>query len=165
MKKVREISYSVSATTRPSSKKEKNGRDYFFISEKEFLQRKKAKEFIETAQVHGHHYGTLKKQLDQKLKTGKDVVLDIDVVGALNVKKYYPQSLLIFIVPPSMKALETRLRKRHRDSEKDIQKRLRDARKEMKCRKFYDYVIVNDSLKNAFRKLKDIITEERQKCR
>ena len=84
MKKVRGLSYSVSATTRPPSKKEKNGRDYFFISEKEFLQRKKANEFIETARVHGHYYGTLKKQLDQKLKTGKDRELWLtDAVGQL----------------------------------------------------------------------------------
>lgn len=163
MKKVRGLSYSVSATTRPPSKNEKNGRDYFFISEKEFLQRKKANEFIETAQVHGHHYGTLKKQLDQKLKTGKDVVLDVDVVGALNVRKYCPQSLLIFIAPPSMEILEERIKNRHRDPEKEIQRRLKNARKEMRYKKFYDYVIVNDKLDRAFNELKKIVKNRRIK--
>ena len=163
MKKVRGLSYSVSATTRPPSKKEKNGRDYFFISEKEFLQRKKANEFIETALVHGHHYGTLKKQLDQKLKTGKDVILDVDVVGAINVRKHCPQSLLIFIAPPSMKILEERIKKRHRDTEKEIQRRLKNARKEMRYKKFYDYVIVNDKLDRAFNELKKIVKNRRMK--
>ncbi|MDO8733545.1 MAG: guanylate kinase [Elusimicrobiota bacterium] len=157
MKKVIGLSYSVSATTRPSSKKEKNGRDYFFISAKEFLQRKKANEFIETALVHGHHYGTLKKQLDQKLKTGKAVVLDVDVKGAINVRKHCPQSLLIFIAPPSIKILEERIKNRHRDTEKEIQRRLKNARKEMRYKKFYDYVIVNDKLDRAFNELKKIM--------
>ncbi|MFA5779252.1 MAG: guanylate kinase [Elusimicrobiota bacterium] len=162
MRNVRGLFYSVSATTRPPSKKEKNGRDYFFISEKEFLQKKKANEFIETAQVHGHHYGTLKKQLDQKLKTG-DVILDVDVIGAINVRKHYPQSLLIFIAPPSMKILEERIKNRHRDTEKEIQRRLKNARKEMRYKKFYDYVIVNDKLDKAFNKLKKIIKNRRKK--
>ena len=163
MKKVRGLSYSVSATTRPLSKKEKNGRDYFFISAKEFLKRKKANEFIETALVHGHHYGTLKKQLDQKLKTGKDVILDVDVVGAINVRKHCPQSLLIFIAPPSMKILEERIKKRHRDTEKEIQRRLKNARKEMRYKKFYDYIIVNDKLDRAFNELKKIVKNRRMK--
>jgi len=163
MKKVRGPSYSVSATTRPPSKNEKNGRDYFFISAKEFLRRKKANEFVETALVHGHHYGTLKKQLDKKLKAGEDVVLDVDVIGALNVKKYYPQSLLIFIAPPSMKILEERIRNRHRDTEKEIQRRLKNSRKEMGYKKFYDYVIVNDKLNRAFNELKKIVKNRREK--
>ncbi|MFH0948732.1 MAG: guanylate kinase [Elusimicrobiota bacterium] len=157
VKKVRELSYSVSATTRPPFPSEKDGKDYFFISEEEFLQRKKLNEFIETALVHGHHYGTLKKQLDEKLKAGKDIVLDVDVMGAFNVKKHYPNSLLIFIAPPSMKILEERIRKRHRDSEEDIQRRLKNARKEMGRRKFYDYIIINASLNRAFSELKKIV--------
>ncbi|MFH1540858.1 MAG: guanylate kinase [Elusimicrobiota bacterium] len=157
MKKVRGFSYSVSDTTRSTTLKEKNGKDYFFISKKEFLRRKKAGEFIETAIVHGYYYGTPKKQLDGKLKSGKNVILDIDVIGAINIKKYYPQSLLIFIAPPSIKILEERIKNRHRDSKSDIQKRLKNARKEISYKKFYDYVIINDSIKRAFDELKKII--------
>ncbi|MDD5687278.1 MAG: guanylate kinase [Elusimicrobia bacterium] len=164
LKDIKGLAFSVSSTTRPPSPKEKEGRDYFFISEKEFLKKKKAGKFIETALVHGHHYGTLKKQLDEKLKKGKDVILDIDVQGAMNIRKIYPQALLIFIVPPSTKVLSERLRERHRDSEKEIKKRLHNARKEMKYRKFYDYTVVNDSLKKAFSKLESIIKKERKLC-
>ena len=158
LKRFKGLTYSVSATTRPLSAQEKHGQAYFFISKKEFLKKKKAKKFIETAIVHNHYYGTLQEQLERKLKTGKNVVLDVDVIGALNVRKKYPQALLIFIDSPSMKALAHRLRSRHRDSEKEIARRLHNARKEMKYKKFYDYVVINNSLKDAFRKLKKIIT-------
>ncbi|MBN1383597.1 MAG: guanylate kinase [Elusimicrobia bacterium] len=163
LKRLKGLTYSISATTRPPSAQEKHGKSYFFMSKSEFLKKKKSKKFVETAVVHGHYYGTLHEQLEKKLETGKNVVLDIDVVGALNVKKKYPQSLLIFVVPPSMKILADRLRARHRDLEKDIAKRLRNARKEMKYRKYYDYIIINDSLEEAFEKLKKIY--ERETCR
>jgi guanylate kinase len=162
LKRIKKLVYSITATTRQKSRKERHGKDYFFLKVEEFLKKKKANAFVETATVHGHYYGTLKEQLERKLASGSDVILAIDVKGALNVQKQYPAAVLIFIAPPSMKVLENRLRKRHRDSEKDMQKRLRNARKEMRYRKFYDYVIVNDSLKNAFRKLKNVIREERQ---
>ncbi|MEW6555894.1 MAG: guanylate kinase [Elusimicrobiota bacterium] len=160
LRRIKGLVYSVTATTRPKSNNEKHSRDYFFLTRKKFLKKKKKKEFVETAVVHGYLYGTLKRQLETKL-VNNDVLLAIDVQGALNVKKQYPDAVLIFIAPPSMKVLESRLRKRHRDSETEIQKRLRNARKEMGYRKFYDYIIVNDSLKNAFQQLKKIIKNEK----
>ncbi|OQA91313.1 MAG: Guanylate kinase [Elusimicrobia bacterium ADurb.Bin231] len=164
-KKVKGFGYSVSATTRPKSSQEIDGKDYFFLSEKDFLKRKKACEFVETAIVHGYYYGTLKSQLDKQLLLGKDVLMDLDVIGALNVKKLYPEALLIFIKAPSMKILEERIRKRSRDPEKAIQKRLRNARKELKYTKYYDYVIVNDILAEASKQFIDIIKTERMKKR
>ncbi|OGS33190.1 MAG: guanylate kinase [Elusimicrobia bacterium RIFOXYC2_FULL_34_12] len=159
LKRIKGLKYSISTTTRPPSKNEKNGRDYYFLSKKEFLNKRKARKFIETAIVHGYYYGTLKEKLDNNLKKGKDVVLNIDVKGALNVKKIYPESLLIFVIPPSMKVLEDRLRKRHRDSEQEIKKRLKNAKMEMEYRKYYDYIVVNDSLEKAFNEIKNIIKE------
>jgi len=163
LRRIKGLVFSITATTRQKSKREKHGRDYFFLTEKEFLKKKKTNAFIETAMVHGHYYGTLKEQLERKLASGSDAILAIDVKGALNVQKQYSDAVLIFIAPPSMKVLENRLRKRHRDSENDMQKRLRNARREMQYRKYYDYIIVNDSLKNAFKRLKDVIKKERGK--
>src|SRR3989339_104596 len=157
LKRIKGLKYSISTTTRPPSKNEKNGRDYYFLSKKEFLNKRKARKFIETAIVHGYYYGTLKEKLDNNLKKGKDVVLNIDVKGALNVKKIYPESLLIFIVPPSMNILKRRLKDRQRDTEKEIEKRLKNAKKEMKYQKYYDYVVVNDILQEAFNKIKRIL--------
>ena len=167
MKKMKALAYSVSGTTRPPAGKEKNGIDYFFITKKEFLQKKKQGKFIETAVVHGQRYGTFKEQLDRKLKSGRDVILDIDVVGALNVKKQYPRAFLIFIAAPSMEILRDRMRKRRRDTEKDITRRLKNAKKEMRYRKFYDSIIVNDKLREALRELIKIIKKikEGEKCR
>jgi len=162
-KKMNGFGYSISATTRPKSKQEIDGKDYFFLTEKEFLNRRKNGEFVETAKVHGYYYGTLKSQLEEQLKKGKDVLMDIDVIGALNVKKLYPESHLVFITGPSIKALEERLRKRGRDSEKDIKRRLKNARKELKYKKYYDCVIVNDVLSQALKEFINIIKTERKK--
>lgn len=154
--------YSISATTRPISGQEINGKDYFFLTEKEFALKKKRGEFVETAMVHGYHYGTLKSQLDEQLKKGRDVLMDIDIIGALNVKKSYPEALLIFITAKSLKVLEDRLIKRGRDPEKAIKRRLKNARKEIKYKKYYDYVIVNDVLKDALKQFINIIKTERK---
>ena len=161
--KLRGLGYSVSATTRPKSDQEVDGKDYFFLSTKEFLKKKRLGEFVETANVHGHYYGTLKTQLDKQLDSGFDVLMDIDVIGARNVKKLYPRSLMIFIVPPSMKILGERLRKRGRDSERAIRKRLVNAKKELRYKKYYDYVIVNDDLGTAGREIEKILRTERKK--
>ncbi|OGS45694.1 MAG: guanylate kinase [Elusimicrobia bacterium RIFOXYD2_FULL_34_15] len=157
LKKIKGLGHSISTTTRPPLHGERNGKDYFFLSKREFLRKKKANKFVETAIVHGYYYGTLKEQLDKNLKAGKNVVLNIDVKGALNVKKIYPESLLIFIVPPSMNILKRRLKDRQRDTEKEIEKRLKNAKKEMKYQKYYDYVVVNDILQEAFNKIKRIL--------
>ena len=162
-KKLGGFGYSISATTRPISGQEINGKDYFFLTVKEFLAKKRKGEFVETAKVHGHYYGTLKTQLDAQLQMGKDVLMDIDVIGALNMKKMYPEALLIFITAPSIKVLEDRLVKRGRDSEKDIKKRLHNALKELKFKKYYDYVIVNDVLNVALGEFINIIKTERRK--
>jgi guanylate kinase len=161
-KQMRGFGYSISATTRPRSEQEIDGKDYFFLSGKEFLAKKRRGEFVETALVHGHYYGTLKTQLDTQLKLGKDVLMDIDVIGALNVKRLYPEALLIFITAPSVKVLEQRIRARGRDSEQDIKRRLHNAHKEMEYKKHYDVVVINDDLPTALKEFKQAITTRRR---
>jgi len=155
--------FSVSFTTREPREGEVNGRDYWFVSKEEFERRIREGDFLEWAQVYGYYYGTSKGQVLKALKEGKDVILDIDTQGALQVKERFPEAVLIFILPPSLKELERRLRKRGTDPEDVIEKRLKLAREEIKKAKFYDYIVVNDKLEVAYSKLKSIITSE--KCR
>ena len=144
LKKMPEIFYSVSVTTRPPRKGEKNGQDYYFVSESEFIQRRDAGELIECAQVHGFLYGTPRDFLVKNLKFGHDILLDIDVQGGRQIKKPFKDAVLIFIVPPTMLVLESRLRGRHQDDEAVILKRLQAARREISAAGDYDYVIAND---------------------
>ncbi|MBI5416946.1 guanylate kinase [Candidatus Poribacteria bacterium] len=155
--------HSISVSTRKPRKGEINGVDYYFVQEKEFLEKRKKKKFVEWARVHGNYYGTPKDFLDESIHEGFDVILDIDVVGALNVKKKYPDSVLIFILPPSMKILENRLRERKTDDEKVIQQRLINAEKELGYVDKYDYVVINLELEEAIKSILSIIKAE--KCR
>ena len=155
--------FSVSFTTRKPRKGEVNGKDYWFVSKEEFERRIKEGDFLEWAKVYGNYYGTSKSQVLKALKEGKDVILDIDTQGALQVKERFPEAVLIFILPPSFKELENRLRKRGTDPEEVIEKRLKFAKEEIKRARFYDYIVVNDELEVAYFKLKSIITAE--KCK
>jgi guanylate kinase len=159
------IEFSVSVTTRRPRGGEIDGRDYFFVSKKEFKEKIHRGELIEWANVHGHCYGTPKKFVETSLLKGKDIILDIDVQGGIQVKKLYPRTRLIFIIPPSVDVLEKRLRKRALNNETEITKRLHNAYKEMELMKEYDYVVVNDQVSTAVNRLKDIITTERIKNR
>jgi guanylate kinase len=162
LKRMSEIRYSVSVTTRPPRKGEKNGQDYHFISEKEFERKRDSKELIEYARVHGHWYGTPRDFLVANLKRGRDVLLDIDVQGGRQIKKIFPDSVLIFIAPPSISVLESRLRGRHQDDESTIEKRLKAARDEISQAGDYDYLILNEKISRAADHLACIAAE---RCR
>lgn len=145
------LAFSVSATNRPPRGQEQHGVDYFFITTEEFKQRITNNEFIEYEEVYeGRYYGTLKKQVEDQLKAGQNVILDIDVVGGCNIKKMYGErALSLFIQPPSLEELERRLRGRATDSEEQICERLAKASKEMTYAPQFDRVVINDDLSTA----------------
>jgi guanylate kinase len=156
--------FSVSCTTRPPRATESPGKCYDFISEAEFRKRVNNGEFLEYAQVFGKHwYGTPRKWVDKARQEGLNLVLEIDVQGASQVKKQIPEALAVFIVPPSRQAVEQRLRARGQDSEEAIGRRLERARQEMSCWTQYDFVVVNDDLDRASDDLRSIVLASR--CR
>lgn len=157
--------YSVSLTTRAPRRGEVQGKDYFFVSRNEFKQKINRDELAEWALVHGHYYGTPKDFLKKNLLRGKDVVLDIDVRGAMKLKKKYPQAVFIFLAPPSFSELERRIKGRKRNSEATIKKRLTNARWEMGRIGSYDYLVINDRLVDAFTQVKSIIVAEKSKVK
>jgi len=157
------MEFSISYTTRKPRPGELNGRDYFFVDRETFERMVEEGDFLEWAEVYGNLYGTSKSQVLKALEEGKDILLDIDTQGALQVKKNFPEAVLIFILPPSLKELERRLKKRGTDDEETIRKRLQTAREEIGKALEYDYIIVNDILEVAFERLRSIITAE--KCR
>lgn len=145
-----DIMFSVSSTTRPPRATESPGKCYDFIPEEEFRRRIAAGEFLEYAQVFGRHwYGTPRQIVDEARRTGRDLVLEIDVQGAKQVKEKLPEAIAIFIVPPSRQDLERRLRSRGQDSDEAIARRLERARQEMARSVEYDFVVVNDDLERA----------------
>ena len=155
-----ELVYAVSATTRARRPHETEGRDYFFLTAEEFQRRVDAGEFVEHAVVHGERYGTLRSQTEDALRRGKNVLLDIDVQGGRAVRRAYPGGVFIFILPPTMEALEARLRRRGTDSDERIRVRLDNARREIPMVKDYDYAIVNDELEAATRRVLAIVWAE-----
>ncbi len=158
-----EMRLSVSYTTRRPRANEQDGRDYHFVSEERFREMIEREEFIEWAEVHGHLYGTSKYELDRMLSKGFDLILDIDVQGARRIKNSGVEGVFIFLSPPSLEVCRQRLEKRGLDSKKEIERRLKNARDEISEAFWYDYIIINDSLEDAFEKLKSIIIAE--KCR
>ena len=156
-----DVIFSVSCTTRPKRPGEVHGRDYFFITEEEFRAMVERGEFLEWAEVHGHLYGTPRKFVDKALREGKSVILDIDVQGAMKVMETFKDGVFIFIAPPSLKALEERIRKRKTESEESIRRRLEDAKWELKHIDKFQYLIINEELDNAIRELDSIITSEK----
>jgi guanylate kinase len=151
---------SISVTTRPRRKGERNGREYFFVSKAEFARLRRKHRFLEWAKIFDHFYGTLRDFVGQKRRQGKDVLLLIDVQGAIQIRKNIPDAVFIFIAPPSYAVLKKRLERRGLDSSREIARRLRQARKEMACCKAYDYVIINNHLEKARAKLAAIIMAE-----
>jgi guanylate kinase len=157
------LEYSVSVTTRPRRKGEIDGKDYTFVSRDEFEKLLGKDEFLEHAVVYDNYYGTRRSVIGESLAKGKDIVLDIDLQGALQIKgKGYP-AVFVYIVPPSIKELERRLRGRKTDSEEIILKRLSLAREEMAHIDEYDYLVVNDDLRIAFEEFKAIVLAERRR--
>jgi len=155
--------HSISYTTRVARPEEVGGRDYFFIPEEEFLKRIEAGEFVEWARVHGCLYGTSRLQLEAHFQAGRDVILDIDVQGAAQLREKYPSGIFVFILPPMVEKLEQRLRMRKTDSEEEIQRRLQKATAEMKEYAQYQYLIINDDLEAAIAALRSVIVAERCK--
>jgi guanylate kinase len=156
-----QLRFSVSYTTRTVRGNEKPGESYIYISPQEFEERVQHGEFLEHAEVFGNYYGTNRKVLDQARGEGKDLILDIDVQGARQLKERIPEAVSIFVLAPSRDILEQRLRMRSEDSEEVIQRRLRDAAEEIRNYSQYDYVLVNHQLEESIETLASIIKAER----
>lgn len=157
------VFYSVSATTRKPRPGEENGKQYYFLSREEFEEKIKNGGMLEHAQYCGNYYGTPKAAVEEKCKAGCDVVLEIEVQGASQVKALCPGCVTIFIAPPSLKELESRLRGRGTEQNEVVEKRLETAANELNFAPKYDYIVVNDTVEEAAKKIDAIITAE--KCR
>jgi guanylate kinase len=160
-KATQDIVHSISYTTRTARPAEVHGKDYYFVDDEQFLEMVKRGEFLEWAEVHGNLYGTLKRQILEFLQKGIDVVLDIDIQGAAHIRSQDMEATFIFVLPPSLDVLRQRLKLRKTDSEEDIDRRLRNARKEIADYRQYDYVIVNDRLDVALNELRSIVRSMR----
>jgi len=158
-----DVGYSVSATTRPSRDGEVDGRDYHFRSLKEFKRGQAAGEFAESAEVHGHLYGTLRAEVDRVLSSGKHVIMDIDVQGTRQFAAAFPDSVLIFILPPSAEALIARLTARGTEDPNSLIRRFRSAKDELKAIDLYQYVVLNDEVDSAVAAISQIIEAEGSK--
>lgn len=145
----RDVGYSISATTRSPREGEKDGRDYFFLTRDSFKAAQSEGAFAESAEVHGQLYGTLKTEVDRVLGAGKHVIMDIDVQGTRQFISVFPQSVLIFILPPSAEVLLTRLKGRGSEDPVRLKRRLESAVEELKAVREYHYVVVNDDLDRA----------------
>jgi guanylate kinase len=158
------IKLSISYTTRQPRPGEEDGQDYHFVDDATFLKMLNAGDFLESAHVHSARYGTSKIRVNDVLTLGNDLILEIDWQGASQVKKLYPNAISIFILPPSMPELESRLRGRGQDSEEVIAKRLAAARGEMSHVGEFDYVTINDEFEQALHDLMAIVRTQRLKC-
>jgi len=160
------LDFSISYTTRPPRGSEQNGREYYFVSRQEFERMLAADEFLEHADVFGHYYGTAKRFLREAQARDNDLLLDIDVQGAAQIKQKMPEAVSVFVLPPSREELERRLRRRsqaeHMASEEVIQRRLHTASKEIENWPKYDYILVNDRLEYSIDQLKAIVLCERE---
>ncbi len=153
------LDFSISATSRKKRGTEENGKDYYFISLKDFHKHIKNNDFVEWEEVYKNNfYGTLKEEIRRIWNEGKHVIFDIDVIGGLNVKSQFPtQTLAIFVQPPSIKEMERRLRNRKTDSEEKIKERVEKAEKEMKYAQDFDVILVNDNLEEAKKEAHKIV--------
>lgn len=155
------VSPSVSHTTRPPRGQEVHGREYYFVSQETFDQMVAQDAFLEWAHVHGNRYGTSKSAIEQRMSQGADVVLEIDFQGAIQVKRIFPNAVLIFILPPSWEELRSRLERRNEDSAETIELRLQNAAQEMEHAQSFDFVIINDLFERALFDLKAIVHAQR----
>ena len=163
LKKHKDYIRSVSATTRKRRKGEKRSKDYLFLTEEKFRGKIRKREFVEWAWVHGNRYGTLKKFVTKAKKKRKVALFVLDVQGGMVFKKKYPQSVLIFLLPPSMKELKRRLTKRGTEKTGEMKKRLKTALKEINFWSKYDYVVINKNLSQTVDSVEKIIESERLK--
>lgn len=165
LKRNKDIAYSISYTTRKPRGEEKHGHDYFFVSEAKFKDLIKKEEFLEYALVHGNWYGTSISHINKKLAQEKHIVLDLDVYGAKQIMSNEIDSITIFILPPTKKELRKRLIKRGTDSEAVIKKRLKNSEKEIKEIENFQYLIINNNLEKAVKKVEEIIRAEENKVK
>jgi guanylate kinase len=161
LKQDQDIGLSVSFTTRAPRPGEVNGREYNFLSEAEFLARQEAGDFLEWAKVHGNYYGTSKSWIESQMKNGRDVILEIDWQGARQVQAIIPEAIWIFILPPSIQALQDRLLHRAQDDEATIQKRVAAAKEELTHVTEADYLIINDDFETALAELNQVVLASR----
>jgi guanylate kinase len=159
------VVYSISATTRPRRPSERDGIDYHFVSHATFAAMVRDGGLLEHAEYVGDHYGTPAAPVDAALAGGRDVLLEIELVGARQVKQVRPEAVMLFVAPPSLEELERRLRGRGTDSEAKIQRRLERAREEMLALREFDYLIVNDELERAAALLRAILLAERARAK
>ena len=159
-----ELAYSVSVTTRQPREGEVDGKDYFFKTVAQVKDMIFRGELLEYAQVYGNYYGTPKPYVQQLLNEGKDVLLEIDIQGALQIKKVFPDGVFIFVVPPSLEELRARIYKRGTDAEDVIEKRLRAATGELEYASEYDYIIVNDDAEKATKRVLTLMEAERYRA-
>jgi guanylate kinase len=157
------LKFSISYTTRPPRTGEQNGREYYFVSRTEFEEMIRKDDFLEYADVFGNYYGTARRFLREAEQEGKDLLLDIDVQGAEQIKRKIPEAVRIFVMPPNRQELEKRLRTRSLDAEDVIQRRLVTASREIENYSKYDYILVNDRLEESIDALKSILLAERLK--
>jgi guanylate kinase len=157
-----DLGFSVSHTTRPPRPSEKDGVDYHFVTEAAFARMVREGRFLEHARVHGHRYGTSLAEVGRKSR-GRDLVLDIDVQGARQVRRRVPGAVLVFIMPPVAAELRRRLEKRREDSPREVERRLRNARAEVRAYGEFDFVVVNDDLARAAGELKCVIMAARRR--
>lgn len=156
------VEFSVSFTTRPKRETEIEGKDYFFVTEEKFKKMIREGKLVEWALVHGHYYGTSRREIEKK--SGRNhILLDIDVQGAKEVKDKFKKAVYVFILPPRFQELKRRLENRAQDSRATIKSRLEEAKREIRCYPEFDFIIVNDQLENAVKELKAIIVS--QNCR
>lgn len=163
LKRNEDLVFSVSATTRRARQGEKEGINYFFVDDERFEKMIKNDEFIEYAKVHTNYYGTPKKFVSHQIERGNIVILEIDVQGALQVKKAYPEAVSIFLLPPSMNELRNRLIGRGTESQEEIELRYKNAFEEMKHIYEYDYFVINDDIMKALKEIEAIIVAEKAK--
>lgn len=163
MKQRNNLAISISATTRPPRRGEQHGIDYYFLSKEEFEEKIKNNEFVEYALVHDDLYGTLHSEIEKHLSSGKDLILELDIQGMRSIKSRFPYAVTIFMMPPSLKEMELRLKNRGTESEEKIQKRLKRAFEEMKLRPEFDYTIVNYEVEQSANDLNSIIHAEHLK--
>jgi guanylate kinase len=155
-----DVGYSVSCTTRAPRPREVDGRDYHFLTRDEFLRRRAAGDFAESAEVHGNLYGTLRSEIDRVLGRGQHVIMDIDVQGARQIREAFPTSVTVFVLPPSGEVLLERLRKRKTESPQQLVSRLNSALQELRAVEEYEYVVVNDDLDHAVQRVGAIVDAE-----
>jgi guanylate kinase len=163
MRRDPELTLAVSCTTRAPRENEVHGRDYFFVPREEFERMIGQNAFLEWAEVYGNYYGSSREHVQDILKSGRHALMDVDTQGAMNIKRLCTGAVFIFITPPSLKVLESRLRDRHSETEESFQRRMAHAQHEISFKDRYDYVVPNDDVEKATRRFERILKSEKKK--